>query len=225
MKKQESLLAPVFWHHGEIIENQNLYAKIPHTLRGVFEEAERKVLILGTEENTEEDFLDILEITSNEKLSHREILGSILGLGIKREVVGDISIEENKANVIVLKDISKYIIQNLDKVGREKVKIKKITKEEIIEIRPKYDEFNTTVASLRLDAIISACYGVARGVSTKLIEAEKVNINYVMTTNDSKTIKQGDLISVRGFGRFTVEEIVGETRKGRIRVTIKKYIS
>ena len=221
-EKTGEITCTCFLTPSEIIENKNLFEKMDYSLRGIFEEAERKVLIVGTEDNIEEDFLDVLEITSNKPLGHREVLGSILGIGIKREVLVDIFINDNIANVVVLKDITKYILQNLEKVGREKVKVKKIKKENIIEVKPNFTEFNTSVASLRLDAIISACYGIARGVSTKLVEAEKVNVNYVLTTNASKQIKEKDLISVRGFGRFTVEEIVGETRKGRIRISIKK---
>jgi len=166
-----------------------------------------------------------LEITSNEKLGHRQILGSILSTGVKREVIGDIIIKECKANVAVTKDISKFIIQNLERIGHEKVKVKEIAKSEILKTSAEFKEIKTTVASsLRLDAIISACYGLSREISVKLIQAEKVNVNYVLTTNNSKPINEGDLISVRGYGRFVVAEILGNTRKDRVRVVLKQNI-
>lgn len=165
-----------------------------------------------------------MEISSNEKLGHRQILGSILSTGVKREVIGDIIIEDCKANVAVTKEISKFIIQNLERIGHEKVKVKEISKSEILKITAKFKEIKTTVASLRLDAIISACYGLSREISAKLIQAEKVNVNYVLSTNNSKVINEGDLISVRGYGRFVVAEILGNTRKDRIRVVFKQNI-
>ena len=201
----------------EIIEYENLYYKVPHYLDGGFDNSERKILVIGKEEKSEEDnFIIMLKITSNEKLSHREVLGSILGTGIKRDVVGDIVIYENIAYVYVANEISKYIIQNLDKVGREKVKISKCN--ETIEIVDDSKEINTTLSSLRLDSAISACYGLSREVSAELIKNNKVKLNYIETTNVSKSIKEDDLISVRGYGRFTIFKIVGETRKSRIRV-------
>ncbi len=150
-------------------------------------------------------------------------MGSILGLGIKREVIGDILVDDNVANIVVLKEISKYIIQNFDKVGRDKIVVKKIEKEDILKVQPKTKELNVTVASLRLDALISASFGISRELSSELIQAEKVNVNYTSIKNTSKQVKEGDLISARGYGRFEIKEILGETRKGRIRVSIIKY--
>ena len=80
---------------------------------------------------------------------------------------------------------------------------------------------NTTVASLRMDAVISACYGVSRELASQLIENEKVKLNYKPIINVSKQIHEGDLVSVRGYGRFPISKIVGETRKGRIRIELK----
>ena len=215
-------MLPVFYLHGEIEENRHIFSKFPHVLAGGFEESERKVLIVGTENEEDfEQFLTIICIESNEKLEHRQVLGSILGTGVKREVVGDIIIKDNYSNVVVLKEIAKYILQNLEKVGREKVKVKAINKDSIIQVEKKFKEIKTTVASLRLDAVISACYGISRELSSKLVEGEKVSLNYKVVTNTSKQIEEGDLISVRGYGRFEVAEVLGNTRKDRVRVVLK----
>ncbi len=193
----------------EIFEYQNLYENVSHYLDGGYEEAERKILVIGKEEKDEkDDYLAILEIISNKNLSHREVLGSILGIGIKREVVGDIIIKENIANVFLLKDIFKYVIQNLERIGREKVKVSKINRSQMIEYIDNTKEINVTLASLRLDSAISACYGVSRELSSELIKNAKVNLNYKEVVNSSKAIKQGDLISVRGYGRFEILEIL-----------------
>ena len=196
---------------------------MPHHITGLFENAERKILIIGTYEDLSKEFLKVIEILSQKVLEHRAVLGSILGTGVKREVIGDIAIENNIANVVVMSDISKYLIQNLDQIGREKVKLRIIKNDEIIKIEPKFREIKTTVASLRLDAVISACFGLSREISSKLVENEKVNLNYKEATNSSKQVKENDLISVRGYGRFEIEEVLGETRKDRVRVILKLY--
>ena len=109
----------------------------------------------------------------------------------------------------------------MDKVGREKVAVKEISTNDIIVVDKKYKELKTTVASLRLDAVVSACFGISREISAKLIESEKVQQNYKAISNASKKVCEGDLISVRGYGRFEVAEVLGETRKDRIRVLLK----
>lgn len=212
-----------FLSPGEILENENLLKKIPHIITGSYDEAERKIIIIGTEEADIEDYFTLVEVSSNSTLAHREVLGSVLGTGIKRDVVGDIIINDSIAYVIVLKEISKYLIQNIDKVGREKVKVKIVTFDEIKIPEKHMKEIQTTVSSLRLDALISACYGISREISLKLVETGKVNINYKEAVSNSKKVAQGDLVSCRGYGRFEVKKIVGETRKGRIRVVLNRF--
>ena len=204
-------------------DNSNIFNKIPHYLTGIFEEAERKILIIGTEEDVSIDFLEVLEITSNKELKHRAVLGSILGTGVKREVIGDIAINNNIANVVILKEISKYLLQNIDKIGRENVKVKRIDFNQTVSVAPNFKEIKTTVASLRLDAVVAVCYGLSREVSSKLIENDKVSLNYKEIANSSKIVKIGDLISVRGYGRFEIQDVLGETRKDRVRVVLKVY--
>lgn len=206
----------------DVIDNHEIYKHYEYILYGGYEEAERKVLVIGTE-NVEKakEFICIFEITSNKPLEHRAILGSILGLGIKREVVGDIIIQDEKADIFVLNDIAKFVENNFLKVGNEKIKIKKITSEELLQIEDKTSIITTTVASLRIDAAISACFGVSRELASQLVLNEKVKLNYKPITNVSKQIHEDDLISVRGYGRFVINKVIGETRKGRIRVELK----
>ena len=220
-----------FLDPAEVAEIEPVVNKFPHCFYGGYEDAERKILVLGQEFGEEsnnfdelKDFLKIISIESNSgrKLSHRNVLGSILGLGVNRDVIGDILISEERVDVFVIKDISKYILQNLDKVGSERVKVYKNSFDNILKNEDDYKEIKTTVASLRLDALVSASTGVSREISCKLIENQKVKLNYKVVENTSKQIKVGDKISVRGYGRIELVEILGETRKDRIRVVIKK---
>lgn len=222
-EKTGEVCATNFLDPAESIDVEPVVRKYSNCFFGGYENAERKILIIGSDKaDIAKDYIEIVTIESNKPLSHREILGSLLGLGINRDVIGDILINGLRADVFIIKEISKYVIQNLEKIGREKIKIYKNSYENLIEVKNTFKEIKTTVASLRLDAIISASTGLSREVSSKLIENEKVKINYKVITNSSKQIKEGDKISVRGYGRIELSEILGETKKERIRVIIKK---
>ena len=207
----------------DIIECASIYNKFPFCLCGGKEDAERKRLVIGTDSLEEaKDYISIIKVKSIKKLGHRDVLGSVLGLGLKRDVVGDILINDTISYIFANQEIANYIKNNLKQIGREKVEIEIVSIEEVEDVSEKFEIQNITLSSLRVDSAISECYGVSRAISSKLIEAEKVKLNYKSITNSAKAIKEGDLISVRGYGRFVIEEVIGETRKGRIRIQIKK---
>jgi RNA-binding protein YlmH len=213
-EKTGAIQSTTFLDPSEIIQNKNLYSKIPHTVFGGVENAERCILLIGSDDVEEARAqINIIQITSRNKLTHRSILGSLLGLGIKREVVGDIIVSDNIANVFVLSTICKYIIQNVDKIGKDSVSLREINYADVIEPEDNSNSLRTTVASLRIDSLISACYGLSRAQALELVEADRVKLNYLDCKSSSKTIHENDLVSVRGFGRFIIERIVGETKK------------
>ena len=207
----------------ELAKIQGLLKDIPFVAFGGYEDAERKVVFIGDDEIDFNEYITLIRIESVKSLSHRSVLGSILGLGIKREVIGDIIINENKCDVVVMKEISKFIVQNLDKVGRDKVKVEIKDLEDIIKAKDTSKNMVITVASPRIDAIISACFGISRDLSAESIRREKVFLNHLEVGNASKQIKDGDVISVRGQGRIKIESIDGETRKGRIKIAVIRY--
>ena len=201
----------------------NLLKQTPHIAYGGYELAERKVIFIGFEDIDFDEYLTLIRIESSKELSHRNVLGSILGLGIKREMIGDIIINENVCNVIVLKEIANFIVQNLEKVGREKVEVTTKILSELIELKDNSRMMTITVASPRIDAVISACFGVSREMSAELIRKEKVFLNHAEVNSTSKQVKENDIVSVRGFGRVKIQEFSGETRKNRIRIYVVKY--
>ena len=147
-------------------------------------------------------------------------MGALLNLGIKREKIGDILIHDNFCQVIVSHDICDFIVINLEKVSRNKVKVKEIAVEDIVKNELNFKEISFTVSSLRIDSIISGVYNLSRTESVKLIKGEKVNVDYEKITSPSKEIKSSSLISVRGHGRVIVE--VGDlTKKGRTKIKAK----
>lgn len=191
---------------------------------GGYEGAERSVLSIYPFYMEYEDIeqpIKFIQIDGNFKfrsVSHKDYLGSLLGLGIKREKIGDILIHEDFCQVIVSSDICDYIVMNLTKVATNTVKVKEINREELKTSEKKYKDISFTVSSDRLDCVISGIYNISRQESLKYINAERVHLNYEKITSASKMVSSGDLISVRGKGRSEVVEIGGETRKGRTRV-------
>lgn len=157
-------------------------------------------------------------------LSHRDYLGSILGLGIDRSKVGDI-ILTNSGDAIsfVKEDMASYICASLEQVSRTSVVVSEKATADVL-IPKRIQEKRVTVASLRLDAVLGEAFPLSRGKAQSLVSGEKVNVNWSTTTNTSYQLKEGDMVSVRGFGRFMVGEIGGRTKKDRVGLTLGMYI-
>lgn len=198
---------------------------------GGFEGAERVILIFypefyDREGEPEKHFLKALHINLNSRgmLTHRDYLGSLMGLGIKREKVGDILVREESCIIIVTEDIADFIKCNLFRVGNTKVDVEIMDVGEIDVPKPKTREIKTTVASLRLDCIAGAGFGISRSKASQMIKAEKVNLNWVTVSDTSKQVNEGDTISIRGRGRVVVEQVIGKTRRDRISVVLKRMV-
>ncbi len=147
-------------------------------------------------------------------------LGTVLGLGINREKIGDILIHEDYTQIIVKKEISDFILISLKKIGRENVKIKEIKRKDLVPVKLEYREITTTASSLRLDNIISSALNLSRKESQRLIDLNFVKVNWESINRFHREIEDGDMVSVRGYGRFIVE-LLGKTRKDRYRINIK----
>ena len=158
------------------------------------------------------------------RIGHRDILGSILGLGIDREVVGDIIATKDFARIIVDKKMVDYFFANLNKIGNVSVKVEIDELENIAPKEERVKEIKSTVASLRIDSIVAAGFGMSRSKAAAEISAEKVQLNWQTAKNSSQSIKAGDILSMRGRGRLEVSEITGQTKKGRIGVLLKRYL-
>ncbi len=196
---------------------------------GGYPEAERCLFVASpdyAEENEIFEFISAIEISGRDidSLSHRDYLGSLLGLGIKREKIGDILTMEDRALVFVLSDIAGYILANLDKVGRKGVKVQSVELGEIKVPKRKVEEIKTTVAALRLDCIVSAATKGSRSQATEMIHSGRVFVNWLECNSLSVQLKPGDVFSVRGVGRFRLSEHLHETKKGRLCICIEKSL-
>lgn len=187
-------------------------------------EMERKILSFGynLEERKVCSEIVFLEIQSKfENLEHRKVLGSIIGLGIDRSKIGDISILNKKAQIVVKKEIADFLLNFLKKIGRNGVQVEKIALEDYTPKVENWDYSSITISSMRLDTLISEILRISRTKSKKIIEKEYVKVDF-------KTIKiahfevQDSLLSIRGYGRFKICNDISTTKKGRYRVTYGK---
>ena len=211
-----------FLDPAELVEVSATIRYVEHVAYGGFGDAERKVLFIGVENVENNSHLALVRVEASNKLSHRSVLGSLLGLGLKREMLGDIVIKDNFCDIIIVRNILDFVLTNVKYIGREKVKVQEVAFADIIVPEDTSKEIRTTVSSLRIDSVISAGFGISREQSASLVKGECVKVNHVLTTGTAKSVKVGDLISVRGKGRLEVTEVVGQSRSGRVKIVLKK---
>lgn len=157
------------------------------------------------------------------ELSHRDILGSLMALMIKREAVGDILTGEDMAVVFLLKSAAKLVLEELCKIGRVGVKCL-YGAPDILPEAFKTEDCAGVVSSMRLDAIVAMLTGMSRAQCVKAISQGLVSQNAQVSDSVSKEVLVGDKISVRGFGKFLIDDVGGLTKKGRLHVAYKKFI-
>lgn len=155
--------------------------------------------------------------------THRDFLGSILGLGIERECIGDIIVGE-ESFFFVTRKMAPFILQNLEKVGRLGVKLSEVPLDTVPEKNEPYTEVEASVASLRLDALMSAAFNISRSAATAAIEAGQVSVNWLSCENPSQTLAEDDIISFRGRGRAKLAEVGGFSKKGRQFVKFHTFV-
>lgn len=199
-----------------------------YSLWGGFEGASRKMLCVYNEYSEDffmEDFpMKCLTFSYRKEyaLTHRDFLGSFMGLMLRRDTIGDIVISEGTAQVLVSDTAARLIRSSVSKIGRVGVKIAD-DKPFSLEVKQEFDNIGGTVASLRLDCIVGLCAHVSREKAAQLIRNEKVTVNCFPAVSVSQELHEKDVISIRGSGRFILSDINGMTKKGRIHVGLRKY--
>lgn len=188
---------------------------------------ERKRVYIYKDFKFEVDFkISVLKISYNPvffNLTHRMILGSLIGLGIRRECIGDIYIDNDNIYVLVIEEMEKYIISNLVKVDKASVVVEKVSEDRLEGLSlNNYISENIIVSSLRLDAIISRLTNFSREKAKEYINLKNVKINGIIKNNINYTVKVDDLISIHRFGRAIFDGIVRRTKKNKYVLSIRK---
>ncbi|NLP15845.1 MAG: RNA-binding protein [Clostridiales bacterium] len=234
-ERREALLFTDFLN----LHEQNLFLRMINELPrikyfsyGGFEEAERKILCFCGNDTINEvseivfpiAYLHITPINSrfSDKLTHRDILGAILNLGIDRGKIGDIIIDNNESYLICSTSISDFIINELSRIKHTTVSASIIDKQDF-EYKPNLKTITGTVTSIRLDSILSIAFRGSRSSLSKLIAGGKVFVNSKCILSNSHILKENDIVSVRGYGKFIYSGITNQTKKGRYLVKIFLY--
>lgn len=174
----------------------------------------------------EEDFaIQIFEMIYPKKfvtLTHRHVLGSLMGLGVKRSKFGDIIFQNDRIQFAVCKEIAEYLTIEFHSVGKYSVRLENVSKEKTFVNQEKWQEEGITVSSLRLDTIISAIYRMSRQKAQDLIKHGLVKVNWAVIEDVAYPLESLDVLSIRGYGRSKVIEIEGKTKKDKWRLTIGK---
>ncbi len=199
---------------------------------GGYEDAERRMVVYLPEYLEEDSLYDedsplvCLRATFFEEdaLSHRDFLGALMGAGIARETVGDICVGKGCCDFFVTAEIAPYILQNFLSAGRTRVHISQIPIRDAQIPEPEVKEIKDTVASLRLDSIISSGFRIGRSLASQHIHAGKAAIDGLPCEKPDKTVTEGMKISVRGLGKIKLHSVNGRTKKDRISVVIHRYV-
>lgn len=156
-------------------------------------------------------------------LSHSDYLGALMSLGIERDRVGDIIVQESGAYIFLHESVADYVISQIETVGRVGVALEK-TDFDDVRIEQKYKDISLTVASARIDCVVSAVCGVSRTKAAEKITSRLVFLNGIEITDTSKQIKSGDTLTVRKKGKFIIDSVENKTKKGRIVLIARQRI-
>jgi len=207
-----------------VIGEQN--AEIDVSFFGGVDKAERQRAVIAPyfiPIETEHFELVGLEATYPSKfitLTHRDVLGAFTSLGIDRKMVGDIFVHPDRIHLITTETFKDYIVQQLTNIKSTSVSFHELPLSSIEKIEAQWKKQNYTVSSLRLDVVVRTVYHLSRKNASRLIEAERVHLNYRLETNPATTLEIGDLLSVRGYGRCKLIDHRGKTRKDKIRLLV-----
>lgn len=214
----------LFWEVSE----QTSYAGF--SFFGESENCDRKMIRFGNPDELgyEEEFpISLIKITPvikkfSDEFSHRDFLGAIMNLGIERSTIGDIFLSENEGYVYVLESISEYVIENLDKVKHTTVKCEK-QDDFLIFVKDEGKPLEIIVSSDRIDVVVSGIYHVSRSESYSYFEEKIVYVNGRLCTENAKTLKAGDIVNIRGKGKFHYNGILHMTKKDKCRISVQIY--
>lgn len=209
--------------YGEFLSRQKNIDSVPCKAFGGYRDAGRVMLCFS---EYEESFpISAIRINGRglEKLKHPDFLGSVLSLGLERKSIGDIVKTGDECVIFAQSNVSEYIAQSLKEVGGVHVNCT-CEETENITVETEFENITGTVASLRADSVVSVMLKTSRSKAAEYITGQKFFLNQVLCTKCDKEIKENDILTVRHHGKAKVCEISGLSRKGRIFITIQKYM-
>ena len=195
---------------------------------GGYEAAERRQLHFLPDWQEEPDYGAILCLRCTfyqpGKLTHRDFLGSLMGLGLTREKIGDILVEENRADIPVADSVADFLLREWTAAGRTALQVRQIEAEQMIAPLQQVKQLRDTVSSLRLDSVLAVGFSTSRSRAAEAIETGRVQVNWTACQKPDRQVAQGDVISVRGAGKCRLSAVGNLTKKGRVFITVERYL-
>ena len=203
----------------------------PYSTIGGYPDAERRCLLflpdwMEPEFADEGEYLALLRCTwfKEDKLTHRDFLGSLMGMGVRRDTVGDILVGDGSCDLLVLPTVAGFLKDSLLSAGRVKLHVEQLPLTEVAVPAQERKVLRDTVAALRLDSVLAVGFSISRSKASQLISSGRCAVNWQDTTKSDLVVKEGDVISCRGLGKCRLTEVGGLSRKGRINITMERYL-
>ena len=200
---------------------------------GGYEDAERRMLVCIprdlpiNDDEAVEGLLKVLRVklpAITRELSHRDYLGSLLGLGIERRLTGDILVRPDGADILIVPGIEEFLLNELHRIGAVEVRTETAEVSRLIIPEARFEYVRDSVSSIRLDSVVSSAFRLSRGKAAEAIRKGLVSVDHVECLKPDAAVHEGSSIGLKGKGKAILEESGGESRKGRIRIVIKRFI-
>ena len=199
-----------------------------YVFSGGYEGAERQRLFFLPDwaEEPEPDAIAAVACTwyGGESLTHRDFLGSLMGLGLTRGTIGDILVTESRCQVLTLPKTAVFLLTGWDAAGRVRLRVSPLPLEELEVPALTFREVRDTVSSLRLDSVLASGFSLSRGKAAEAVTSGKVQVNWTDCQKPDRPVSQGDTLTLRGLGKCVLEEVGNQTKKGRVFITLKRYL-
>ena len=203
-----------------------------HLFHGGFEGAERTLCVFLPDWQEPDDWEAADELAAIEcaypptgaELTHRDLLGGLMGIGLTRERVGDILVSPHSADIVAAPPLREFFLREWDQAGRVKLTVTEIGREALCVPQTQVKVIRDTVSSLRLDAVTATAFSMSRGRAAELIAAGKVSLDHVPCLKGDKPVGEGAVITARGLGKARLAGVGGLSKKGRTGITVERYI-
>jgi len=200
---------------------------------GGYNDAERRMLVCVpkdipmSDEEAVEGLLRILRVklpAISRELSHRDYLGSLLGLGIERKLTGDILVRPDGADIFIVPGIEAFLLEELHRIGPVEIKTEAFPVEEVMIPEARVEYIRDSVSSVRLDSVVSSAFRISRGKAAEAVRKGLVSVDHAECLKPDASVHEGATLVLKGKGKAVLDETGGESRKGRKRIVIKRYI-
>ncbi len=220
-------------HEQALAKKAVMHAAGVRTLMyGGYDDAERRMLVCVpadlpiSDEEAVEGLAMVLRVTKpaiSRSLSHRDYLGSLLGLGIERRLTGDILVRDDGADIFIVPEIADFLLREYHKAGRTEVKTETVPAAEVIVPETRCEIIKDTVSSVRLDSVISSAFRISRNTAAEAVRSGLISVDHAECLKNDAKVEEGAILTMKGKGKAILEEIGKESKKNRVWIKIKRF--